>query len=191
MDRRDEILDVFYKIIGTGTRIMSQWSNGDAVSIIGPLGQPYSLSGSALIVAGGTGLGGVYYLCRQLKRQGYSQRLLYGVKTEPELPKQVLDSLGVPYDAIVEENSGFVTDRLSEIVRESYDVCYVCGPTPMIRAAINPVEDHVRWIEVSLEEMMGCGFGICYTCPVKRSDGRGYYRACDQGPVFREENVIL
>ncbi len=41
---------------------------------------------------------------------------------------------------------------------------------------------------VSLEAFMGCGFGICYSCVVKGSNGK-YKKVCSDGPVFRMEDI--
>ena len=42
--------------------------------------------------------------------------------------------------------------------------------------------------EVSLEERMGCGFGICYGCSCHTADGPR--RICADGPVFKKEDLI-
>src|SRR2546422_194202 len=47
---------------------------------------------------------------------------------------------------------------------------------------------------VALEERMGCGFGLCFSCvvPVARKDGSGYdnVRSCVDGPVFNPARVL-
>jgi len=37
--------------------------------------------------------------------------------------------------------------------------------------------------EVSLEERMACGIGVCMGCAVPMAGG-GYTRACREGPVY-------
>jgi dihydroorotate dehydrogenase electron transfer subunit len=41
-------------------------------------------------------------------------------------------------------------------------------------------------VYVSLEPVMGCGMGGCYSCvvPVRRGDGSHLVRSCIDGPVF-------
>ncbi|MDF1664204.1 MAG: dihydroorotate dehydrogenase electron transfer subunit, partial [Planctomycetota bacterium] len=80
---------------------------------------------------------------------------------------------------------------LPERELSEYDRCCICGPTPMMRAVADYVSGAIPTVEVSLEEMMGCGFGICYTCPVKRSDSELFYGACYDGPVFQYESIAL
>lgn len=71
-----------------------------------------------------------------------------------------------------------------------------CGPLPMLRAVARFAEakDYECW--VSLEEMMGCGVGICNGCVVEtKPDGaHGKWpnlKACVEGPAFRTADVVL
>lgn len=196
MDQRGSEIDLVYKVIGPGTTHMSRLKAGAEVSVLGPLGkgfpsQPNSDS-KTLIVAGGTGLGGIYYLAKSLAAQKQPVEILYGVRFRHEIASSLLDSLGVPYEVIIEEEHGYMTEKgLPERDLSQYARCCICGPTPMMRAVAEYVKTTVPVVEVSLEEMMGCGFGICYTCPVKRSDSEAYYGACYDGPVFQYEAIAL
>ena len=46
--------------------------------------------------------------------------------------------------------------------------------------------------EVSLEERMGCGFGVCLSCvaDVRRDGAVEKLRVCTDGPVFDLEEII-
>jgi len=79
---------------------------------------------------------------------------------------------------------GFVTDAVREYA-PAYDYWYACGPKPMLKAVCNALEGPG---EASLEERMGCGFGICYGCSVQTASGPK--RVCKDGPVFKKEELI-
>ena len=66
----------------------------------------------------------------------------------------------------------------------SYDYFYTCGPMVMMKAvcALCPTDG-----QASLEERMGCGFGICYGCTVATQDGPR--RVCADGPVFTKTHL--
>ena len=66
----------------------------------------------------------------------------------------------------------------------AYDYFYTCGPMVMMKAvcALCPTEG-----QASLEERMGCGFGICYGCTVATQDGPR--RVCADGPVFTKTQL--
>ena len=49
-----------------------------------------------------------------------------------------------------------------------------------------------RPVYVSLEPVMGCGMGGCYSCvvPIHRGTGRQFVRACLEGPVFDSSALV-
>ncbi|NCO42326.1 MAG: dihydroorotate dehydrogenase electron transfer subunit [Armatimonadetes bacterium CG_4_10_14_3_um_filter_66_18] len=62
---------------------------------------------------------------------------------------------------------------------------YVCGPTPMMKRAAALAAAHNAPCQVSLENRMGCGMGVCLGCVVPvRGGGPKYLRVCREGPVF-------
>lgn len=196
MDRDGDRLDFVYKSIGPGTRFLERLGTGDTLALLGPLGEGFRLdltsSDNVLTVAGGTGLGGVLYWIKEVARRGISQRFIFGVRRREELPVRFLADLPVELEAVVEDEDGFVTPRLEALAPGYFTRAAVCGPTPMMRAVAEALTPRVERVELSLEEMMGCGFGICYTCPVRAADRDDYYySACVDGPVFAAERIIL
>jgi dihydroorotate dehydrogenase electron transfer subunit len=89
---------------------------------------------------------------------------------------------------------GRVTDFLSSVIdRTRSRVVYACGPNPMLRAIAEACAAIRLPCQVAVEELMGCGLGVCWTCavPVVARDGRGWWnmRACVEGPVFNGARV--
>ncbi|PID72844.1 MAG: hypothetical protein CR992_01190 [Desulfobacterales bacterium] len=56
--RDDGMLQVYYKIVGKGTEILSSLKEGEQVSVLGPLGRGFDLtpSGQRILVGGGLGI---------------------------------------------------------------------------------------------------------------------------------------
>ena len=70
---------------------------------------------------------------------------------------------------------------------------YACGPTPMMQAVTDLATKYHLPIEVSLEQVMGCGLGGCYSCVVRIRDEQGqeqYTRSCVSGPVLPGEQIV-
>jgi dihydroorotate dehydrogenase electron transfer subunit len=77
---------------------------------------------------------------------------------------------------------------------------FVCGPTPMMRACATLAAEHGRACDVSLEQVMGCGLGGCYSCVVLARGGPStvlgaggaphHTRTCVDGPVFDATRVV-
>jgi len=80
---------------------------------------------------------------------------------------------------------GVVTDVLTELLEESDAAVrvYACGPTPMMQRCAEIADQLGTPCQVSLENGMACGFGVCLGCAVPLAQG-GYALVCRQGPVF-------
>ncbi|MGM0667230.1 MAG: dihydroorotate dehydrogenase electron transfer subunit, partial [Bacteroidota bacterium] len=76
---------------------------------------------------------------------------------------------------------GLVTEH-PELSEGNYDRIYTCGPEPMMKAVAAIARSRDRFCEVSLENTMACGYGVCLCCVVNTS--RGNVCTCTEGPVF-------
>ena len=86
---------------------------------------------------------------------------------------------------------GFVTDLLRIEFAKHQDgtmpVVYACGPLPMLKSVAQICAEFGASCQVSLEENMPCGIGVCNGCVIPvlgQSDDYGSYRRiCVNGPV--------
>ncbi len=187
-EAKNEIL-LLIQEVGEGTRLLAQLKEGDVLDMVYPLGHAFSLpdKGHALLVGGGVGVAPLLMLGRMLKQKGVEPHFLLGARN-----KEILMDLQA-YEAIAqvevttEDGSrgvkGFVTDHslLNEGLKQM-DVVYTCGPDPMMRAVAQKAKAQNIKCEVSLENMMACGFGACLCCVVDTNDG--HKCTCTEGPVF-------
>jgi dihydroorotate dehydrogenase electron transfer subunit len=69
---------------------------------------------------------------------------------------------------------------------------YACGPTPMLKAVGQIAEEFSVPAELSMDEHMCCGVGVCLTCviPIKAGEGWEYQRTCTEGPVFDSQQIL-
>src|SRR5678816_321682 len=69
---------------------------------------------------------------------------------------------------------------------------YTCGPEPMLEAVSAIATKYGRPCQVSVERVMGCGMGGCYSCviPLREHGGHHYVRSCLAGPVFEGADVV-
>jgi dihydroorotate dehydrogenase electron transfer subunit len=146
-------------------------------------------------VAGGIGLPPVLFAAERLAAACTSFDLFLGAATSGELLlvercAGAVAAVGGELILATDDGSrgrrGFVTEGLAQ--RLDHGVAYVsilaCGPTPML-AALTALA-HARGLDaqLSLEEPMACGVGVCLGCVVEVSDGRRV-ASCKEGPVFR------
>lgn len=153
--------------IGPGTRALCALAPGDAIHVLGPLGNGFDLTVERpLLVAGGIGIAPMPYLREAL---GGAPALL-GFRTECHA-----EAAGLLPGAEVVVEPTLVTDLLGE---DPGDVL-ACGPEPMLEA----VRRAAPGAQLAWEAPMACGYGACFGCVVER-DGR-YVRLCVEGPILR------
>ena len=92
------------------------------------------------------------------------------------------------------EKIDFLIDYLiKDMKAEKYDIICACGPIPMLRAVQKYADENNIDCQISLEEKMGCGVGVCLGCAVKKANSPKeqpeYYHVCKGGPVFNSKEV--
>jgi len=198
-------ISLLNKSVGIVTRTLFTLEPGQHLRCLGPLGQPFSVvtpPGEAWMVAGGVGLAPFLTLAEALRARGTTTTLFYGGRASSDLYYlDRFERLGVHLFLTTEDGSrgepGFVTVPLArqlEAAPAAQPVTvYACGPTGMMRAVAALAHEHRRASEVSLEQIMGCGLGGCYSCvvPVRSNDGSSHYiRSCLDGPVFAGDQIV-
>ena len=82
-----------------------------------------------------------------------------------------------------------------DIKNGKIDAIYACGPLPMLKAVQKLANDKNIKCQISLEEKMACGLGVCLGCAVKKaispSDSPEYWHVCKAGPVFDSKEVEI
>lgn len=196
-----DYMEVVYKVVGQGTRLMTHLKPGDEVSLLGPLGQGFRLGSSntsapqdALLVGGGIGVVPLFMLAQHLVEQGSRVRLLLGGRSCTDiLAVTEFERLGVETYVATDDGTlgeeGLVTQVLERKLRKYPGACvFACGPVPMLNAVEQICSQADALLQVSLEALMACGVGACLGCVVKgrehTSDNPQYLCTCKQGPVF-------
>jgi dihydroorotate dehydrogenase electron transfer subunit len=198
-------ISLLNKRIGAGTRLLYELEPGARVACLGPLGRPFAPVDppvQAWMVAGGVGLAPFLTLGAALKRRGTPTTLFYGARRGEELYRvELFEELGARVVLSTEDGSrgvaGLITaplgDALAALAPAEAVRLYVCGPTPMMHAVARLAQEHGRPCDVSLEQVMGCGLGGCYSCVVlTRPAGEQphFVRSCIEGPVFDSSTVL-
>lgn len=200
-------IEVLYEVVGKGTAILSEKSPGEELDIIGPLGNgfdPDLASDINILVAGGIGAAPLTALAESLyAKQNKKVHVMIGARTKSHLIcEEEFKSLGCAVKVSTDDGSrgykGFVTELLISLLDtckpETYlpqfrrVMVYACGPTEMLKAVRAITLKRGIPCQVSLEERMACGVGVCLGCPVKVKAG-GYKMVCKDGPVFNAEEL--
>ncbi len=192
------------KRIGPSTSRLYAAKPGDIVDVLGPLGRPFepvAPPAAAWMVAGGVGLAPFALLAQALAAQGTAATLFYGARTGGELfYLDFFARLGVELVITTEDGSrgergrvvGPLERRLQERRADAPVTIYACGPEGMLAATARLADRYDRPSQVSVERIMGCGMGGCYSCVVPvRSEGAPHHvRSCLSGPVFDGRRIV-
>ncbi len=194
-------LSLLSKQVGAVTRDLFAAAPGERIRCLGPLGTPFSVVDPptrAWMVAGGVGLAPFATLTEALRRRGVGTTLFYGGRSSDDLYRvSWFERLGVRVILTTEDGTRGETGRVTVPLERELDAAadrpvmiYACGPTPMMRAVAALAAGAGRPLQVSLEPVMGCGLGGCYSCVVRVLDGGArFVRACLEGPVFDGNRV--
>jgi dihydroorotate dehydrogenase electron transfer subunit len=205
MALRDEEIDILFRLEGRGTRYLSTLSVGDNLDVIGPLGTPFDLRlfhvkqpPVPFLVGGGVGVPPLIFLARTLRALDLSPRALIGARTGLDvLGETEFAEMGVTTRFATDDGSfgyhGRVTEvlarELDELPKEERAMIYACGPYAMLRAVAAVAARYEASCQVSLEENMPCGIGVCNGCVVAMKSGPHegdygrYRRICLEGPA--------
>lgn len=183
-----DVLHFLFEIIGKGTQWFSELYSGAKLRIRGPLGTPFPEPvGEKLWLAGGTL--GIAPLLFAYQRKSVDSQLLLGV---PDA------SWGSFSDWIDAEFPGLITlspasaeasnpvEYLLAHAQENDEV-WACGPDGMMKAVGVGLTPSVKRAMVSLESVMGCGYGGCLGCSVHLKTGP--VLVCKDGPFFNAAEV--
>lgn len=197
-------LSLLSKRIGPSTTLLYDAKPGDRIQCLGPLGRPFApvnAQDEAWLVAGGVGLAPFATLAELLRGRGTKVRLYYGARKGTELfyldtfRKMSVELVLTTEDGSLAER-GRVTAPLERDLEtrpaDAAVMLYACGPEPMLAAVARLASAHGRPSQVSVERVMGCGVGGCYSCviPIHTAAGKPHFvRACLAGPVFRGNEI--
>lgn len=189
---------ILFKVKGQGTKALSEFKPGQSLDIIGPLGEGFKINHTSysLLVAGGIGVAPLVFLAQKLKKS--SGVVLLGAKNKNEIVcEKDFKKLGFKTKVATDDGSRGLKGSVSELLRKvlqstihnSPFTIYACGPKEMFPSIAKAIKKYPRVnCQVSFEQFMGCGLGICCACTIKAK--KGYKKVCKDGPVFNIKDIF-
>ncbi len=181
------------QLAGKGTRQLSTLKNGDFLNLVYPLGNSFTMpvqGEKILLVGGGCGVAPLLFLARTLKKNGHVPDILLGFRNKERIIEYEqylkIGKVFVTTDDGSVGEKGFVTAH-SLLTENSYRRVYCCGPETMMRAVAEWSKKNDSICEVSLENLMACGFGACLCCVVDTVNG--HLCTCTDGPIFNIKDL--
>jgi dihydroorotate dehydrogenase electron transfer subunit len=158
---------------------------------------------TTILTAGGMGVAPLLALAEELSCRSGALKVLVGAKTKKDiLCENDFRKLGAEISIATEDGSrgykGLVTSVLQKLLTTNdyrLSTIYACGPNAMLKTVAALARKHSMPCQISFEEHMACGIGVCLGCPVRtRVKGQGsrdeYKMVCKDGPVFNSEEIV-
>lgn len=208
-------LEFLIKVMGRGTRAFASLPEGTQVRVTGPLGNGWpdiDSSAHAVMLAGGIGSAPFYMAIEQALAGSHGSKLdpsdmtlVYGAATKGFLYDiERFAALGVRVVAATDDGTEGFHGNALEALKQGWETgeipedckLYACGPDPMLHATERLARERGLECWLSLEDLMGCGVGICNGCPVPTlpEGSMGDWpnaKCCVEGPVFSIADVTL
>jgi dihydroorotate dehydrogenase electron transfer subunit len=198
--------EVLYRVGGRGTQMLSRRRVGDFVDVLGPLGNGFTDAAPQeplLLVGGGIGVPPMIFASQSVSHEtiGAGKRdleAIVGARSSVDVVgAEELRELGAEVFVATDDGSmgrkALVTEPLRERLehwrqRGRAPEVWACGPWPMLGAVARVCAEAGASCQVSMEENMPCGIGVCNGCVVPVA-GAGdefgrYKRICVEGPVL-------
>lgn len=189
-DVDNDRLTIIYKTVGKGTTAMAQMLPGEELDILTCLGNGYDLTKATeevLLIGGGVGVPPLIYLAKKLREQNKKVHAIIGFNTKNEVfAEEVFEKLGCDVKVCTMDGSYGRQGVVTDVIEMPAPYYFACGPMPMLRAIAQKVGSNGQ---MSMEERMGCGVGICVGCSIETKNG--VKRVCKEGPVFNVEELTF
>lgn len=187
---KENTLSVIVKILGKGSKKLTEVKPGEKLSLIYPLGKGFTLplqGEKILAIGGGSGVAPILFLAKETGLSPKNIDIVLGAgNAEDHILLDEYNQYAHLYRTTDDGSlgvRGFVIHH--PVFQENlhlYDRVYACGPNAMMQAVAKEAKAAGVFCEVSLENLMACGFGVCLCCiePTKH----GNKCICTDGPVF-------
>ncbi len=205
MDRAENIVYVFYRVVGRGTSLLAKIKPGESLDVLGPLGRGFTLpckGERVAVLGGGMGTAPLVFLLEEI-REIYQEEInkvsvfLGAVHKDYLVAENKIIDMGFAVYSATDDGSGSikgtVLDLYQQRIKSSPHRIYACGPQPMLKG-LSYIADPGVDVEISVEEYMGCGLGACLSCACEMTDSTGKAvsaHVCVDGPVFNLKEIIL
>jgi len=157
-DERGTWLDVIHRVVGVGTAWLADLQVGDAVDLIGPLGNSFELpedKSLGLLVGGGVGLPPMFYLAEAMKAAGWDAVAFVGAMSA-DLLAVTMDGQQPP------DAQGTAVQSVEEFARHGYSTVLTtddgsCGLEGRITVGLERVLEKLSADDAHRAVVFTCG----------------------------------
>ncbi len=186
----EDKLEIFFQVVGRGTKKLAELRPNDVVKVWGPLGNGFEIDESLpiLILAGGMGIAPFLGL---IKNHPYPENIEIVFGHRKNLSCYPLKNISRKILIwTIRDRSERDLLRLKKAIQvkiEGYSAdgqIFACGPLPFLDMVHTVCTSKKTQLQISLERPMACGIGVCLGCSIPATSNKNF-QVCKHGPVFR------
>lgn len=185
---KENSIVITYKVVGAGTKVLSEKKVNDYLDILGPLGNGFPLckGKKVCLIGGGIGVPPLVQTAKELSKDNEIIIVIGARDKSQVIYEEKLSKYGKVY-VTTDDGSYMNKGNVIQLIEKEnldFDIFYACGPSVMLKFLDLKYEGKKEGY-ISFEERMACGIGICYGCICKPRELKdGFLRVCKEGPVF-------
>ncbi len=195
VNHEENTLSMIIKILGRGSEKLTKIRVDSIISLVFPLGNGFTFpepNDKILLIGGGSGLAPMLFLAKEAGLPVKNVDILIGARTSKDhVDVNYYSQYGNLHFATEDGTlgaKGFVTQHpVFTSNLKDYNKIYACGPDGMMKAIAKEAKAAGVFCEVSLENLMACGFGVCLCCI--EPTNKGNQCVCTDGPVFNVNDL--
>jgi dihydroorotate dehydrogenase electron transfer subunit len=192
----DQPLGFLFHVKGRGTGALAGLRAGDALSVVGPLGQGFALDPTwrrVLILARGVGLATLAPLTGTAAAMAIAVEAVLSARAPDDLmAAEFAGGSGAQVVPVFDDDGSSEVAQVEALLRARFaaarpDAVFTCGSNRLFLLLQRLAAEHGIPGQVALEQQMGCGLGMCFCCVRQVRDAGGHVvnlRVCTEGPVF-------
>jgi dihydroorotate dehydrogenase electron transfer subunit len=207
--RHEGAILILYRSVGKGTEIMTQWKQGDACQVLGPLGNGFTIPKGAkkiAVLGRDIGIGPLLALIDEAVLAGVEVYAFLSSQYQEVLKVTSLGNGGCEASFFADNGKWqcgpFMTRKLEQIADSSSldqiyigGLCKFCPSCSLIKGTHRIGRKLGIDVQVSLDQYMACGLGACHGCIIELYEdqsqkSKSYKRVCKEGPVFITWEVV-
>lgn len=193
-DRAEGSIDILYRVVGRGTKILSGFRPGEHLVTVGPLGRGFTLRSDTrrmLLLGRGIGVCSLTGSARTAAERDVALEVVVSAREPGALiGVELFRTLGARVWTVTDQDGSSDVARLHGLLTSRLEIApaqqiAVCGSERLLLMGASLAERFQASLEVSLEAHMACGIGYCHGCASGRRDPAAESPLiCAVGPVF-------
>jgi len=187
-------LEFLYKVVGRGTQGLATLKPGEHLSMVGPLGNGFTLDHrwkNIVVLGRGVGLATMAPISQAAGEAGIRVTAILSARDKSRvLAADLFASVGRVVTVLDSDGTSAVEHveaLLQQLIAEKKaDAFFTCGSNRLLQLMKRVAKPHGIPGQAAMEQIMACGLGPCYICvrTFEVNGKREMRRVCVEGPVF-------